>query len=234
LFKFLNQFRGGRFHSEWMRARRQACESLGIFRYSVTGYWPFLQQYLPRKTGGTFLEAGAHDGWTGSNTYSLEAIWGWRGALVEPVPELHRQCCANRPRAKNFHAALVARDYPDPAITIEIAGLLSTVTDPTLLDRSRPAAESYYGKDYRPAQIQVPARTLDSLLIECGFASLDFLSLDVEGFEAQALRGLDFDRLAPRFILVEANYPDQVHAILDPRYRLLAATGPHDLLFTLR
>jgi FkbM family methyltransferase len=231
---FLGQLRGSPLHLSALHHRRRFCESLGIHRYSVTGYWPFLQEYLPRKTGGTFLEAGAHDGWTGSNTYSLEAIWGWHGALVEPVPALYRQCLLNRPHAKIFPCALVARDYTAPTITLESAGLFSTVNDHALLNRSRTLARDYYGTQYSASQIQVPARTLDSLLAECGFPELDFLSLDVEGFEAPALRGLDLDRLAPRFILVEANFPADVHAILDPRYRLVASTGHHDLLFTLR
>jgi len=217
-----------------MRGRRRLCESLGIHRYSVTGYWSFLQEHLPRKTGGTFLEAGAHDGWTGSNTYSLEAIWGWRGALVEPVPELHRQCCVNRPRAKNFPCALVSADYPSPTVTLEAAGLFSTVTDQRLLDRARPLAQEFYGGNYAATQIQVPARTLDSLISESDFSQLDFLSLDVEGFEEQALRGLKFDRCAPRFILVEGNFPEAIHAILDSRYHLVATTGKNDLLFALR
>jgi FkbM family methyltransferase len=231
---FLGNFRGGPTHYSLMRARRRLCESLGVHRYSVAGYWSFLQEHLPRKTGGTFLEAGANDGWTGSNTYSLEAIWGWRGALVEPVPDLYRQCCVNRPRAQNFHCALVAADYPSPTITLESAGLFSTVADQRLLDRARPLAQDFYGAQYSSTQIQVPARTLDSLIAECGFAQLDFLSLDVEGFEEQALRGLNFDRCAPRFILVEANFPGPIHQILDPRYHHIATTGHNDLLFALR
>jgi FkbM family methyltransferase len=231
---FPGNLRGGPLHSNLMRKRRRLCEFLGIHRYSVNGYWPFLQEHLPRKTGGTFLEAGANDGWTGSNTYSLEAIWGWRGALVEPVPDLYRQCRANRPHAKNFHCALVAAEFPSPTITIEVAGLFSSVADPQLLDRARPLAQEFYGARHTTTQVSIPARTLDSLIAECGFAQLDFLSLDVEGFEEPALRGLNFDRCAPRFILVEGNFPEPIHQVLDSRYKHVATTGHNDLFFALR
>ena len=40
------------------------------------------------RDGGFFVEAGAHDGFTQSNTYWLERFRGWRGLLVEPMPEL--------------------------------------------------------------------------------------------------------------------------------------------------
>jgi FkbM family methyltransferase len=229
---FPAKWRGGPAHSSLLRTRRRIGESIGLYRYSITGYWPFLQDHLPRKAGGTYLEAGAHDGWTGSNTYSLAAIWGWRGALVEPVPELYRQCLRNR-SGPVFPCALVARDYPGAEITIETAGLLSTMVDSPLLEQSRQSARNHYGP-YSARQISVPARTLDSLILECGFAQLDFLSLDIEGFEEPALRGLDFDRRPPRFILVEANYPEPVHQLLAPRYDLVAHLGDCDRFYALR
>ena len=225
-------WRGGTVHSRLLCARRRLCEACGIYRYSVAGYWPFLQEHLAPKTGGTFLEAGAHDGWTGSNTYSLEAIRGWRGALVEPVPALYRECLRNR-FSRVFNCALVSGDYSGTEITIETGGLLSAVVGSPLADQSREAARAYYG-DYSPRQISVPARTLDSLIRECGFTQLDFLSLDVEGYEEQSLRGLDFDHRPPRFILVEANFPEAIHQLLNPRYRLVASLGERDRFYALR
>jgi hypothetical protein len=41
--------------------------------------------------GGYFVEAGAHDGFTQSNTYLLERRHGWRGLLVEPMPDQGRR-----------------------------------------------------------------------------------------------------------------------------------------------
>jgi hypothetical protein len=37
------------------------------------------------KTGGTFLEIGAADGITLSNSYILEKYFGWTGVLCEPA-----------------------------------------------------------------------------------------------------------------------------------------------------
>jgi FkbM family methyltransferase len=215
-----------------LRLRRRLAEAVGVYRYSSTGYWDFLQQHLPRQSTGVFLEAGAHDGWSGSNTYSLEACWGWRGLLVEPDPAQARECRRNR-RSPVIPCALVPPDFPGREIILETAGLLSTVLDSPLLEQSRQSAHNYYG-DYAPRQISVPARTLDSLLREHGLPGLDFLSLDVEGFEEPALRGLDFDHCAPKFILVEANYPDAIHALLAPRYDLVARLGLCDRFYALR
>ena len=71
-----------------LRWRRHLFLHLGITRYCKVGYWKVLQELFQDQPPGIFLEAGAHDGWTGSNTYWLEVSLGWSGILIEPVPGL--------------------------------------------------------------------------------------------------------------------------------------------------
>jgi FkbM family methyltransferase len=224
---------GAPIHARLLRTRRRFCEASRIFKYSHAGYIDFLRQHLPVSSPGSFLEAGAHDGWTGSNTYTLEAVHGWRGILVEPVPELFRECRRNRPKARVFQCALGAKAGPAARIDIFPAGLVSTVSGSPLLSRSREAAKAYYQQDMGEA-VSVPLKTIDSLILESGLTSLDFLALDVEGFEAEALAGVNFDERAPRYILVEANFPEKIINILENRYRVVAAMGDRDILYTLR
>ena len=73
-------------------ARRQIC--CGPF-YRRLDPWTGLNglqdkkvlKYLPTAPG-FFIEAGANDGLKQSNTFYLESRRGWRGLLVEPIPEL--------------------------------------------------------------------------------------------------------------------------------------------------
>ena len=51
--------------------------------------------------------------------------------------------------------------------------------------------------------LEVPARLLSDVLDEASITHVDLLTLDVEGFEASALRGLDLTRHRPRFLLIE-------------------------------
>jgi hypothetical protein len=92
----------------WLR--RGAFEALGSQRYShpaLHGMDARLEELLP-EDGGTFVEAGAHDGFTQSNTYYFERFRGWRGVLVEAVPELHAKARRRRRRSVVVRAALVA------------------------------------------------------------------------------------------------------------------------------
>jgi len=67
-----------------------------------------------------------------------------------------------------------------------------------------------------------PARTLGAIIEQHAIKHIDLLSLDVEGYELQALKGLDLDRHKPRFMLVEARYREEIDAHLEQHYEVHA------------
>ena len=223
--------------------RRTACEALGNARYSR----PALHQ-IDRKLerhldfdGGFFVEAGANDGYLLSNTYYFEKMRGWSGVLVEPVPALAAECRRNR-AARVFEAALVAVAEPGDTVELHFAGLMSTVAGAlgnemvTADHVAKGLAVQGLTGSYR---LRVPARTLTGILDEARVArEIDLLSLDIEGGEPAALRGLDFKRHAPRFICVEARARAEIDALLAPRYHvaevLAEAEAYQDVLYQRR
>jgi FkbM family methyltransferase len=196
--------------------RRRFFEAMGSTKYSKPGYLGIeddLVRLLPAR--GFFVEAGAVDGFFESNTYYLERILGWRGVLVEPIPTMFRRIRWNRPDAIAFNCALVSDAYGEPRISMNDAHAVSQV-----------AAES--------AGISVSARTLTSLLEAAELPRVDLLSLDVEGFEIEVLKGLDFSRYAPRFLLLECLTEGdltRITAFLGDRYRLTSQLNERDFLF---
>lgn len=188
------------------------------------------------KRNGFFIEAGANDGKTQSNTLLFERYRGWSGLLIEPIPELFDQCKRNRPFCKLYQAALVSRDYQQSSIKIHACGLMSTVVG-SMGSAEAEANHIALGskiQSVQPYLIEVPAKSLSDILDENGVEQVDLLSLDVEGFEAEALRGIDFDRHAPKYILVEERFPEQIAPILIPRYELVEQLSSHDKLYVLR
>jgi FkbM family methyltransferase len=213
--------------------RRGVAEAMGSTRYSRSALFEMdrkLEMLMPWH-GGTFIEAGAHDGYTQSNTYFLERHRGWSGVLVEPVPELRAKCQRRRPRSQVFGCALAGPDYTEPNITVHFGDLMSTVGD------SAHAAGGLAVTGRSAYAVSVPARTLSSVLDEAAIGAPDVMILDLEGRELDALRGLDLDRHAPRNLVVEAlDRPAQqpaLDAALASHYEFVETLSDYDLLYRL-
>ncbi len=214
--------------------RRGIAEAIGSKRYSRPALFEMdrkLELLMPWQ-GGTFLEAGAHDGYTQSNTYFLERHRGWSGVLIEPVPELRLKCERRRPRSQVFDCALVGPDYEHSDIAIHFGDLMSTVGETA----HAAGGLAVTGRD--AYSVSVPARTLSSILDEAAIGSLDLMILDLEGHELDALRGLDFARHAPRYLVVEAldraSQQPAFDAALEPEYEFVEALSDYDLLYERR
>lgn len=183
----------------------------------------------------TFLEVGANDGFTQSNTYWLERFHDWRGVLVEPIPSLYREAVRERPRAKVFNCALVG-DGTTTSVTLRYADLMSIVAGARGSDEADEqwvhAARNPW--DHETYEVEVPARTISSVLDEAGLGRIDVLCLDVEGYEVEVLRGLDLTRHAPGHLLVEVR-DDEARAAVEQaiagEYVAVEALSPFDVLY---
>jgi hypothetical protein len=201
-----------RWRSERARARREAAEARGQDHLSR----PALHQLdmklnaIIDRDAGFFVEAGANNGYTQSNTYWLERFRGWRGLLVEPMPELAAEARLARPGASVFQCALTEDDAQ--VLRMHFGDLMSMV------DGARAPGWTDFGNllGWRdPYELDVDGRTLSSLLEE-----------------------IDLERHAPRFILVEIHDRERdrppVEAVLDERYLAHSWLSPTDLLYVRR
>jgi FkbM family methyltransferase len=156
--------------------------------------------------GGTFVDVGAHDGLTFSNTAFFEKALGWTGLCVEPLPEswerLRRArtaacvqgCVAAAPGTRAFRRI---RGYSEM-----LSGLVETY-EPRHLERLRREIAEHGGTE---EVVQVPAFRLDDLLARHGIGSVDLLSVDVEGAEEEVLSSFDLRSVRPKVVCVENNY----------------------------
>jgi FkbM family methyltransferase len=219
------------------RTRRGAAEARGEDRLSRPALHEMdvkLNAIIDRDDG-FFVEAGANDGFTQSNTYWLERFRNWRGLLVEPMPDLAAEAQLSRPLATVVQCCLVAPSETRPLVPMRFGDLMSMVDGAR--ESSWPSLGTVLG--WRDAyELDVEARTLSSLLEEIHAPEVDLLSLDVEGFEGPALEGLDLERHAPRYVLVEIHDRNRdrppIDAILAKRYVEHSWLSPIDLLYVHR
>ena len=169
---------------------------------SQAGQDRVLDRVLGGKTGGVFVDIGAYDGRTGSNTLFFERERGWTGLLVEPVPDMATRAAACR-AAPCRTLAIADRDGTAPFITVtsgytQMSGLSGSY-DSDLLTRVRADAR------HSEQGTEVPTRTLDSLLREAALGPIDYVSLDIEGAELSALSVFSFAAFDIRAWSIENN-----------------------------
>jgi FkbM family methyltransferase len=203
------------FKARIFKQRRYFCEIIGSKWYSQPALNQLdqkLEKYMPYRNG-FFIEAGANDGFAQSNTYYFEKHLGWQGILVEPIPELYRKCVRQRPKSIVFNCALVSADYEDETVKMMYSNLMSLVKGARkseIADLEHIRRGMQIQKLEETYEIEVPARTLTSILDKVNIEKIDILSLDVEGYELNALRGFDFSKYQPKYILVETNFRDEI------------------------
>ena len=184
------------------------------------------------KRDGIFVDIGAYDGITGSNTLYFERALGWSGILVEPVAA-HRARAEAVRRTPCLPYAVAARDGAARFIAVEagftqMSGLAETY-DPALLTRVRNDPR------HREAEIEVETRTIAQIFAEAGLNRADFVSLDIEGGELAALSAFPFGELPVTCWAIENNSGSGDIAALmrDRGYELIEFCGP-DEIYRLR
>ena len=171
------------------------------------------------RPSGYFVEVGCIDGKRFSNTLYFERK-GWKGLCVEAHAGYIEMIKANRPGSVVVHAAAGEGDEEAAPFYANARGTLSSL-DPTTEERwKRDYAEYFTGFEKQT----VAKRTLTSIFQEHKAPQIDILSLDIEGYEVEALSGLDLRRFKPSVMVIESDSPahqGKIHAMLEPHgYRL--------------
>lgn len=184
---------------------------------------------------GFFIELGANDGISQSNTLHYELYKNWRGLLIEPVKKKFDQCVSVR-NNKNFffNCACVSNNYKKKDINL-IYSNLRTITDDSknLINPKKHLNSDDLKFNENHNKITCAVRTLNSILNEINAPKkIDFFSLDTEGYEIEILKGIDFEVYKFRYILIETPNIDLVKNFLEENnYTIVEKLTFHDYLF---
>lgn len=206
--------------------------------YGLHGIDDKLLKYLDFKSG-FFIEAGANDGISQSNTALYEFEYNWTGLLIEPNAKKFFECKKIRRNSIVENYALVSDNYCDDVISGNFnedgyaESLMAMVydngdwVDGHLLEHKNNISNNL---------TEVPAITLNNLLVKHNITKINFVSLDVEGYEISVLNGFDLKKYKPDYIMIETTTFDNRRKVIfdymhDHDYIIIDEVSCNDVLF---
>jgi len=156
----------------------------------------------PLKRNGFFLEVGALDGVTFSNTYFYEKVLGWDGILIEATPKTAEKMMKVRKNTFKFNGGVCDEKK---MIKIISAGTDAVNGNP---DNMSDEFKSKFYKDKNIREYEVECNTLTHYIRASGRTYLDIMVVDIEGGEYDAFRGFDFDTITVGVLIVEITQPE--------------------------
>jgi FkbM family methyltransferase len=195
--------------------------------FSQFGQDRYLYQHLFENTrSGVFVDVGAYDGLTGSNTLFFEKFLGWKGVCIEPDAAQFAKLTMFR--SCDCVQACIA-DRESTARFLSVAGGLTMMGG--LVDHYEPGDLKMVTERSGAKIVNVATQRLDAVLRSRNITAIDYLSIDTEGSELAILRSFDFSQFRVRALSVENNrnaapIPDYMQSL---GYSRIARLGVDDI-----
>ena len=162
--------------------------------YSMLGEDLVVKNFFKKKTNGTYVDVGCYHPIDGNNTHLLFKN-GWNGINIDLNKISIDLFNIARKNDENFRVAVSNKSKKIKFYYRKKINMLNTI--------NKKFANNSFKKGYSIDYIQ--ARTLSSILKESKLKNkkIDFLNIDIEGNEINALKTLDFKIYRPKLICVE-------------------------------
>lgn len=195
-----------------------------------------LRKHLNFKNG-FYIEMGAMDGVTYSNTLHLEKYKNWTGILIEPSISEYELCVKNRPSSKVFNFLCSSYENEGKNYLFYDMGAMSYSkfgnSDNNYEEHHKNAKIILEKFSKNEKSYNVKTVSISSLLDSTNSPKLiNFFSLDVEGAEIEVLSGFNFDRYKIQYLLIESrNFIKTKNFLTQYDYVLKSHIDKSNLLF---
>lgn len=171
----------------------------------------FTFKHLGNKANGFFVDLAANHYKSLSNTYALETQMGWNGICIEANPEYYEGILANR-RCKLVTNPVTSYSNMEIIFYLrsEIGSIVSTDRPVDLNATSISRGTGLISKAYKKMNTVTLERILDYFQAP---HVIDYLSLDIEGSEYNAMHHFDFGQY--KFLTMSVERPvEKLHHLL--------------------
>lgn len=151
------------------------------------------ETFFKNKCHGVFIDIGANDGHTHSNSKFFNEQLAWDGVCVEPSPKTFRLLDQNRKHCDNYNLGFSSKEAPlefwqTEGHTNELSGFAEFM---------EPSHKERYVREAKNAnvvieKIMVKSVRLGTFLKNLEIKHVDFITLDAEGAELSILETFDF------------------------------------------
>jgi FkbM family methyltransferase len=177
-----------------------------------------IAQFFKDINKGFYVDIGANDPVDDSVTkYFYEK--GWNGINIEPNKNLFEKLEHARPRDINLNIGIAEKEGK---LTLRqyVNHGLSTFSDDIKTD---------YNKDHSDKtdnfeDVTVPVSRLEKVLKEHAPKKINFMKIDVEGFEYEVINSSDWGKFRPELLCIESNH-------IKKDWRVLLEKSKYELVF---
>ena len=168
--------------------------------YSSEGEDLFLKKKLDLKKKGFYVDVGAYHPIRHNNTMILYQN-GWRGINIDANQFSIDLFNFIRPEDENFNIAI-----SDKSEKIDFYS--SKKHDPQSTANKIFLKHDYIDKNRKYKKKEIEAKTLNDVLKNSKYngQQIDFLNIDVQGYDYKVLKSLDFEVYKPKYICIEIQF----------------------------
>jgi FkbM family methyltransferase len=204
--------------------------------YSQSGQDVFVLSYFNRKLNGVFVDVGANDGVSFSNTYYLEKKLKWTGICFEPNPVAFKKLDESRNCIK-INACVADVKTVEKFMLIEgyshmLSGIIKEFSPQHIIRIEKEVKEH----NQKVREIDVLCVVLNDVLEEHKIFNIDYLSIDTEGNEFKILKSIDFGRFNIELMTVENNYNDkeQTNFVISNGYQFIGKLDADEIFVKVK
>ena len=161
-----------------------------------------LRRIFERSKSGFYVDVGAHHPFRFSNTFYFYKL-GWRGINIDAMPGSSESFNKLRPRDINIETGV---GNGDSFLTYYVFNEPALNGFSEELSSERDGDKGFFVVDKIKVRVRELRKILDEYLPKG--TSIDFMSIDVEGFDLDVLRSNDWEKYSPKAILVEVIFDD--------------------------
>ena len=164
--------------------------------FSQEGEDLLLRRIFENQKFGFYVDVGAHHPRRFSNTHIFYQL-GWRGVNIEPNPEI--QLLFKKLRSRDFN---IQRGVSEQ--TSQLTYYMFNESALNTFDEK--LAHEYESHSYKiKKEVLIDVSRLDDLLNEVvpQGVEIDFMTIDVEGYDLCVLKSNDWEKFRPKVLLVE-------------------------------